>query len=190
MPFEVAATRIPEVLVFTPRVFHDDRGFFMETYAKGQFATLGLNIEFVQDNHSRSMRGVLRGLHFQREPFPQGKLVRAVFGRIFDVAVDLRKGSPTYLAWEGVVLDDENRKMLYVPPGFAHGFCVLSDEAEVSYKTTSEFSAEHDSGVRWNDPDIGIDWPITAPRLSVKDAGLPRVRESDIGFVYRKDTDE
>ena len=185
MPFEVAVTGIPEVLVFTPRVFRDDRGFFMETYARGQFSALGLGVEFVQDNHSRSVHGVLRGLHFQREPFPQGKLVRVLVGRIFDVAVDLRLGSPTYLAWEGVVLDAEDRRMLYAPPGFAHGFCVLSDIAEIAYKATAEFSAEHDAGVRWDDPDIGIEWPLKSPVLSMKDAHLPSVREVESGFVYR-----
>lgn len=176
MPFRFERLEIPEVILIEPKVFSDERGFFMETYKYSNFAAFGIKERFVQDNHSRSVKGVLRGLHYQRPPKAQGKLVRVLVGEIFDVAVDIRKGSPTYGKWVGVMLSAENRWMLYIPPGFAHGFCVLSEEAEVTYKVTEEYSPEHDAGIIWNDPEIGIDWPVEQPILSAKDAGLPPLR--------------
>jgi dTDP-4-dehydrorhamnose 3,5-epimerase len=173
MPFEFRRLPIPEVVLIVPRVFEDERGFFMENYKCSAFEAFGVVDPFVQDNHSRSRRGVLRGLHFQRQPKAQGKLVRAVVGEIFDVAVDIRVGSASYGEWVSALLSAENQQMLYVPAGFAHGFCVLSEVAEVSYKATEEYSPEHDAGIRWDDPEIGIEWPIDHPVVSAKDAGLP-----------------
>jgi len=175
MPFRFERLQIPDVILIEPTVFPDERGFFMETYKYSEFAAFGIKERFVQDNHSRSKKGILRGLHYQRLPKAQGKLVRAVVGEIFDVAVDIRKGSPTYGKWVGEKLSAGNIQMLYIPPGFAHGFCVLSKEAEVIYKVTEEFSPEHDAGIIWNDPEIGIDWPIEYPIVSAKDTGLPRL---------------
>lgn len=177
MPFEFKRLAIPEVILVKPKVFSDERGFFMETYKRSDFATFGIGEHFVQDNHSRSKKGVLRGLHYQRRPKAQGKLVRVVVGEIFDVGVDIRKDSPTCGKWVGEGLSAENKRMLYIPPGFAHGFCVLSEVAEVLYKTTEEYAPEYDAGIRWNDPEIGIHWPIEHPILSDKDAGLPLLRE-------------
>jgi dTDP-4-dehydrorhamnose 3,5-epimerase len=171
----VEPTAIPEVVVATPRVFGDDRGFFLESWNRRAFAAAGLDLDFVQDNHSRSARGVLRGLHYQL-PRPQGKLVRVVRGEVFDVAVDLRRGSPTCGRWVGEVLSAGNRRQLWIPEGFAHGFLVLSDEAEFLYKTTEYYHPEHERCVRWDDPDLAIAWPLgaAAPRVSAKDAaGLP-----------------
>ena len=176
MPFEFKPLSILGLILVTPRAFHDERGFFMETYKHSDFAQFGIREEFVQDNHSFSKKNVLRGLHFQRRPKAQGKLVQAVTGEIFDVAVDLRRGSPTFGKWASETLSGENQKMLYIPAGFAHGFCVLSNGAHVAYKVTREFSGAHDAGVAWNDPDIGIMWPTQAPILSAKDAALPRLR--------------
>lgn len=186
MPFEFERLAIPEVVLIEPKVFADQRGFFLETYKLSEFAAFGIRQRFVQDNHSRSAKGVLRGLHLQRPPAAQGKLVRAITGEIFDVAVDLRYGSPTYARWLGVVLSAENRRMLYIPAGLAHGFCVLSDWADVVYKATAEFSPQHDAGVAWDDPDIGVRWPVENPILSEKDAGLPQLRDADPGFRYEE----
>jgi dTDP-4-dehydrorhamnose 3,5-epimerase len=165
-------TKLPGVLVIEPTIFGDDRGFFMEIYHAGKFRDFGIDLPFLQDNHSRSSRGVLRGLHYQ-EPNPQGKLVRAASGAIFDVAVDIRRGSPNFGEWFGLELNAENRLQLWVPPGFAHGFCVLSDTADVIYKCTSLYEPKNDRGIRWNDPAIGIEWPISDPTLSSKDAIAP-----------------
>lgn len=165
---KVEETKLDGVLLVTPQVFGDERGFFMETYNRDKAVANGLPGEFVQDNHSKSSRGVLRGLHYQY-PQWQGKLVRAVQGEIFDVAVDIRTGSPTYGEWVGYLLNDENKQQLYVPPGFAHGFVVVSDTAEVVYKCTSLYAPEQEGSVLWNDPDIGIDWPLDSPILSAKD---------------------
>ena len=167
-----------------PRVFGDERGFFLESYNAARYREAGIDVAFVQDNHSRSVRGTLRGLHFQKTQ-PQAKLVRAVRGRVFDVAVDLRKGSPTFGRWHGVVLDDEARRLFFIPAGFAHGFLALSDGAEFAYKCSDYYLAEDEGGVLWNDPDIGIDWPlgeIGEPLLSEKDKNLPRLK--DLGFSY------
>jgi dTDP-4-dehydrorhamnose 3,5-epimerase len=184
MPFEFEETAIPGVVVVRPRAFGDDRGFFVETYKQSDFAGAGIAGRFVQDNHSRSSRGVLRGLHFQKDPKAQGKLVRCVGGAIFDVAVDIRKGSPSYARWVGMELSEQNGLMLYVPPGFAHGFLTLSEKADVIYKCTEEYAAELDRGVIWNDPEIGIDWPVATPLLSSKDGRLPLLSHADNNFVF------
>jgi dTDP-4-dehydrorhamnose 3,5-epimerase len=171
---QVAKCALPEVLLITPRVFGDDRGFFLETYSERDFAAAGITARFVQDNQSRSKRGVLRGLHYQLE-HPQGKLVRVTRGKIFDVAVDIRAGSPRFGKWVGVVLDDEKKQALWIPPGFAHGFCVLSDEADVAYKATDFYTPAAERGVRWDDPLLGITWPIKEPILAEKDLRYPRL---------------
>ena len=165
---KVEQTKLEGVLLVTPQVFGDDRGFFMETYNRDKAIELGLPGKFVQDNHSKSSKGVLRGLHYQT-PQWQGKLVRSVQGEIFDVAVDIRDGSPTFGEWVGFYLNDENKQQLYVPEGFAHGFVVTSDTAEVVYKCTSQYAPEQEGSVLWNDPEIGIDWTTEQPLLSAKD---------------------
>jgi dTDP-4-dehydrorhamnose 3,5-epimerase len=167
---KVTPTAIPDVLLIEPKVFGDERGFFFESYNKKAFEeAAGLNVEFVQDNHSKSAKNVLRGLHYQIQN-PQGKLVRAVQGEVFDVAVDIRKSSPTFGKWVGEVLSADNKRMLWVPAGFAHGFVVLSDTAEFLYKTTDYWAPEFERSIAWNDPVIGIQWPIQGPPiLSAKD---------------------
>ncbi|MBF0138238.1 MAG: dTDP-4-dehydrorhamnose 3,5-epimerase [Magnetococcus sp. DMHC-1] len=166
-------TSLPGVLLVEPPVFADARGFFMETYHRDKFLAAGIVDPFVQDNHSRSAANVLRGLHFQ-EPYPQGKLVRVLFGRIYDVAVDIRRESAHFGRWVGVELSAENRRQLWIPPGFAHGFCVLSPEgAEIAYKCTDIYRPEADRGILWNDPALGIAWPVTDPLLSPKDVAWP-----------------
>lgn len=184
MPFSFKRLEIPGLIIIEPQVFHDGRGFFMECYKHSEFASHGINNYFIQDNYSSSKKGVIRGLHYQNPPKAQGKLVRVIAGEIFDVAVDIRKGSPTYGRWVGVILSSDNKKMFYIPPGFAHGFCVLSNKAEVFYKTTSEYSPQHEAGIVWNDPDIGIIWPVTEPIVSLKDASLPSLRDAENKFVY------
>ena len=168
MEFKVDQTDIRDLLIITPDIFQDDRGFFTETYRKDKFSDLGLNLEFVQDNHSRSAKNVVRGLHFQWEP-PMGKLMRVTHGAAFLVAVDIRIGSPTLGKWIGVETSVENRKQVYAPAGFARGFCVLSEFAEIQYKCTGIYSNKAESGVLWNDPAIGIKWPVKEPILSKKD---------------------
>lgn len=166
---ERIATAIPDVFIIAPKVFGDERGFFMESYNQRAMQALGLNQEFVQDNHSRSTHGVLRGLHYQIEQ-PQGKLVRVVVGEVFDVAVDLRRSSPTFGKWVGMTLSAENKHMAWIPPGFAHGFYVTSEHAEFLYKTTDYYAPEHERTLSWNDPAIGIQWPLIGePKLSDKD---------------------
>lgn len=184
MPFHFQRLQIPEVILIQPRNNRDERGFFRETFKASEFAGSGVPSVFVQDNHSHSMRGVLRGLHYQKEPHAQGKLVMAACGEIFDVAVDIRKGSPTFGKWVGEILSAENGRMLYCPPGFAHGFCVLSDMADVLYKVTSEYAPESERGVRWNDPAIGIDWHYASPILNPRDSQAPLLRDADNNFVY------
>jgi dTDP-4-dehydrorhamnose 3,5-epimerase len=169
-------TAIPEVVLVEPDVFRDDRGFFLETYQKTKYGGAGLPEEFVQDNHSFSVRGTLRGLHTQLRR-PQGKLIRALAGEIFDVAVDLRPGSPTFGRWVGEVLSGENFRQLYVPPGFAHGFCVMSETAHVLYKCTSFYDREDEIALFWNDPQIGISWPTETPLLSPRDLAAPKLAE-------------
>jgi dTDP-4-dehydrorhamnose 3,5-epimerase len=177
-------TRVPGVILIEPRVHGDQRGFFMETYRADVFKAHGIDKAFVQDNHSRSARGVLRGLHYQ-EPYPQGKLVRCVRGELFDVAVDIRRGSPAFGKWFGITLSEENRSMLWIPPGFAHGFCALTDDAELVYKTTEIYHPETDHSILWNDPKIGIEWPIAEPSLSAKDAAAPLLRDAALpSFAY------
>ncbi len=173
---ESQAGRLPGVRLFKPPVFEDARGFFTEFYHQGKYAEAGLDMRFVQDNLSRSTHGVLRGLHYQLR-HPQGKLVAVLVGEVFDVAVDIRRGSPTFGQWEGYRLSATNRHQLYVPPGFAHGFVVLSDYALFFYKCTDIYRQGDDHGLAWNDPDIGIDWPLADPVLSAKDAALPRLRD-------------
>jgi dTDP-4-dehydrorhamnose 3,5-epimerase len=187
MPFAFKSLDIPEVVLIEPKVFKDERGFFMETYKMPDFVNAGVKANFVQDNHSRSTKGILRGLHYQNPPFAQGKLVRAVKGEIFDVAVDIRTGSPTWGKWIGVILSEENKNILYVPETFAHGFCVLSEVAEVIYKTTNVYSAEAEAGVIWNDEDLNIEWPVKEPILSEKDQKLPSLKNADIRFYYKEE---
>jgi dTDP-4-dehydrorhamnose 3,5-epimerase len=162
------ATHLGEVVILTPEAFGDERGFFMETYRADQFKALGLPTEYVQDNHSRSKRDVLRGLHFQYDP-PMGKLMRVTVGQAFLVAVDLRKGSPTLGKWWGVELSAENKRMMWAPASFARGFCVLSEWAEVQYKTTGTYNSQTDVAIQFDDPDIGIQWPIQNPQISERD---------------------
>jgi dTDP-4-dehydrorhamnose 3,5-epimerase len=169
---EIVETALPGVLILEPRVFEDDRGFFMETFHAETFRRHGLPEDFVQDNHSWSGRGVLRGLHYQ-SPNPQGKLVRVVAGAIWDVAVDIRRSSPHFGRWVGVELSAGNRRQLWIPEDFAHGFCVIGESAEVIYKCTAVYDAASDRTLRWDDPALGIDWPEKSPRLSAKDAEAP-----------------
>ena len=172
-------TRIPEVISIEPDVHGDDRGFFMETYRAGEFEAAGISRPFVQDNHSGSMQGTLRGLHYQIKQ-TQGKLLQVVFGEIFDVAVDLRRSSPYFGKWVGEFLSAENKKQLWIPPGFAHGFYVLSEWANVIYKTTDYYAAEWDRTIQWNDPDIGIEWPILeGVKLNVSDKDSKGMRFKD-----------
>lgn len=184
MPFLFERLAISDIVLIKPKVFTDHRGFFLETYKYSDFFQNGIKEHFVQDNHSKSVKGVLRGLHYQNNPKAQGKLVRCTKGRIWDVGVDIRKGSPTFGKWVGVELSEENFCMLYIPAGFAHGFCVLSDEAEVQYKCTEEYNAELDAGIRWDDPEINIKWPIKEPLLSDKDSKLPYLKDAKISFCY------
>lgn len=185
MSFRFARTEIPEVFLVEPRIFPDERGFFMETYKRSEFAAQGIADVFVQSNHSRSPRGTLRGLHYQKLPRAQGKLIRSVCGEIYDVVVDLRHGAPTFGKWVGVSLSAENRKMLYVPVGFAHGFCVVSEEAEVSYMTTEEYAPDYEAGVAWDDPALKITWPTDNPCLSARDRNWPQLKDADNNFSYR-----
>jgi len=178
MPFEFERLEIPDVILVKPKVFGDERGFFMETYKKQDFEGAGIEGEFVQDNHSRSRYGVLRGLHFQREPYAQAKIVRVVRGAIYDVAVDLRRDSPTFGKWVGVILSEFNKWQLYVPRGFAHGFFVLSEVADVIYKVDNLYAPDYEGGILWNDPELSIDWPIDEPIVSEKDKRWPTLREA------------
>lgn len=178
---KLETTNITDLVVITPKVHADHRGFFLESYSEQAFAKLGLRTTFVQDNHSLSVaKNTLRGLHFQLAPFAQSKLVRVVRGAIFDVAVDLRKDSPTFKKWFGVELSAENFKMLFIPKGFAHGFCTIAENTEVMYKVDAPYSRDHDTGVAWNDPEIKIAWPTDRPILSEKDAQLKTLSETDL----------
>jgi dTDP-4-dehydrorhamnose 3,5-epimerase len=184
MPFHFRHLEIPEILLIEPKVFRDARGVFMETYKCSDFVQHGIKENFVQDNYSRSSRGVLRGLHYQKDPHAQGKLVQCLRGKIFDVAVDMRKNSPTFRRWVSAELSEDNSFMLYVPPGFAHGFIVISESADVLYKCTREYSPENDRGIIWNDPDLNILWPVKDPVLSEKDERHPLLRDADNNFEY------
>lgn len=175
-------TTIPDVLVIEPKVFGDARGFFYESFNQQAFnEATGLDIQFVQDNHSRSTKGVLRGLHYQLPPFAQGKLVRCTRGAVWDVAVDIRKSSPTFGQWAGIELTEDNHKQFWIPPGFAHGFIVLSDTADFLYKTTAYYAPTHDRCIAWNDPDLAVQWPSTgvAPQLSGKDIAGKTFQQAD-----------
>lgn len=189
MPFEFIKTDIPEVIIVKPRTFFDERGFFLEFYKKSDFQSVGIDTDFVQDNHSKSVKGVLRGLHYQLSPMAQGKLVRCIKGKIFDVAVDIRKGSPTFGKWVGYELSEENKMMLWIPKGFAHGFLTISEQAEIIYKVSgSEYSSEYERSIRWNDPKININWPMTQePILSEKDKNAPLLEDAEINFIYKEE---
>lgn len=178
---QVIPTRLSDVYMLEPRVFGDNRGFFLESFHQQRFeSATGFTGRFVQDNHSRSSRGVLRGLHYQLPPFDQGKLVRVTSGRVYDVAVDLRRNSPTYGQWDGVELSAENHRQLWIPPGFAHGFLVLSDTVDFLYKATAYYAPESEGAIRWDDPTLAIDWPLEGliPQLSDKDLHAPSWAEA------------
>jgi dTDP-4-dehydrorhamnose 3,5-epimerase len=184
MPFRFGRLELPEVILIEPKVFPDDRGFFMETYKYSEFARSGVAARFVQSNESHSARHTLRGLHYQKTPRAQGKLVRVVLGEVFDVVVDIRKGSPRYGRWSGVNLSAANKKSLYIPPGFAHGACVVSEEARLLYMVTEEYAPECEAGVIWNDPALAIDWPVQNPVLSARDRRWPSLSAADNTFAY------
>ncbi|MDE1844367.1 MAG: dTDP-4-dehydrorhamnose 3,5-epimerase [Thaumarchaeota archaeon] len=185
MPFQFKRLEIPEIILVDAQAFSDERGFFMESFKESVFSANGINTKFVQDNYSHSIKGVLRGLHYQKDPKAQAKLVIVARGEIFDVAVDIRKNSPTYGRWVGEILSDKNHQLLYIPEGFAHGFCVLSDTADVLYKINSEYSPEHERGILWNDQDISIKWPTEKPVMIKKDLELPTLKNADNNFVYQ-----
>ena len=180
MPFEFIPTKIPDVLLIKPKIYKDSRGIFMETFKASEFADAGINAEFIQDNQSRSVKGVLRGLHYQLPPAAQAKLVRCLTGKIFDVAVDIRKNSATFGQWVGAALSAETGEMLYIPEGFAHGFLTLSETADVLYKVSGNYSPQHERGIIWNDVGIGIDWPETDVLLSEKDEMNPGLEDADV----------
>lgn len=180
MPFNFKKCEIPGLIIIEPRVFDDDRGFFMESFKKSDFVANGINVDFNQDNHSYSSKNVLRGLHFQLAPFSQAKLVRVVKGKGWDVAVDLRSESPTFKQWFGLELSEENKTMFFIPEGFAHGFAALTDEVHLLYKCSNEYSQQHDGGIRWDDPDIAVKWPVTDPLLSDKDRELPLLKDAEV----------
>jgi len=182
MAYEFIDLDIEGLILIKPKVFYDNRGFFMETYTKKEFVDHGIKIEFVQDNHSWSIKNTLRGLHFQRQPYAQAKLIRCISGEIIDIAVDLRKDAKTFGKHVKVNLSAENKNMLYVPEGFAHGFLVLSDYAEIMYKVSRFYNKDADSGIIWNDPDLNIYWPVKAPLLSEKDAMWPRLSEIKVNL--------
>lgn len=184
MPFTFKRLGIPEVILIEAKAFTDERGFFMESFKESAFESNGIPIKFVQDNYSYSLKGVLRGLHYQKNPKAQAKLVMALRGEIFDVAVDVRKNSPTFGRWVGEILSDQNHRLLYVPEGFAHGFCVLSHEANVLYKVNTEYSPENEGGIIWNDPNVSIKWPVDKPIMIKKDLELPLLEKADNNFVY------
>lgn len=187
MPFEFQRMPIPEVILIKPKVFMDDRGFFMETFKQGDFNAHGINESFLQDNHSLSTRkGVLRGLHYQLDPHAQGKLVRVISGKVFDVAVDLRQGSPTFGKWVSAELSSDNKHLFWIPPGFGHGMLVLEENTHLLYKCTAEYAPESERYIRWDDPDINIDWPIKDNLLlSEKDAAGVFLQQAEINAQYR-----
>ncbi|MFY0521859.1 dTDP-4-dehydrorhamnose 3,5-epimerase [Archangium gephyra] len=179
----VLKTELPGVLLLEPKRFGDDRGFFMEMFHAKRYADAGIPGPFVQDNFSRSAKGILRGLHFQ-EPHAQGKLVQVLAGAVYDVVVDVRRGSPTFGRFVGLELSVDNRRQLWVPAGFAHGFCVLSESADFHYKCTDVYMPASERGIAWNDPDLGIPWPVTSPLLSPKDSAAPRLKDAPVLPVY------
>ena len=190
MPFTFKRTSIPDVVLVQAEYWPDERGFVLESFNEFAFASGGIVTRFVQDKCSRSCGGVLRGLHYQKDPHAQAKLVMATRGEIFDVAVDIRRGSPTYGRWVGEVLSDQNHRMLYVPAGFAHGTYVQSDMADIAYKTSNDYSPENERGIIWNDPDINVRWPTGDPLLSEKDQRQSFLRDADNNFVWQQSADQ
>jgi dTDP-4-dehydrorhamnose 3,5-epimerase len=184
MPFNFKKLEIPEVILIEAKSFPDERGFFLESFKESDFVSNGIKTKFVQDNISHSTKGVLRGLHYQKHPKAQAKLVSVIKGEIFDVAIDIRQNSPTFGKWVAEILSDKNHKSLYVPEGFAHGFCVMSNEADVLYKVSQEYSAENERGIIWNDSILNINWPTNQPIVNSKDLELPRLDEIDNNFEY------
>ena len=177
MSMKYIKTDIPGVLLVEPKVFKDSRGFFMETFHQKKYAEVGIDHAFIQDNYSHSTQGTLRGLHYQLK-HPQGKLIYVITGEIFDVAVDIRQGSPTFGQWVGQYISDQNKRQIFIPEGFAHGFCVISETADVLYKTTDLYNTDDEYGVLWSDPDIGIDWPVEVPIVSDKDKQYSRLKDA------------
>jgi dTDP-4-dehydrorhamnose 3,5-epimerase len=180
MPFNFINLEIAGLVLIEPKVYYDSRGFFFESYKKSDFIKNGINYDFVQDNHSLSKRNVIRGLHYQHMPKAQGKLVRVIKGAVWDVAVDIRRNSPTYKKWLSFELSEKDNKMVFIPPGFAHGFAALADDVHLIYKCTEEYDPALDTGIRWNDPDIGVKWPIANPIISEKDMILPYLKDTKI----------
>jgi dTDP-4-dehydrorhamnose 3,5-epimerase len=181
-------TDIVDVFILKPKVFEDSRGFFLESYNRKVFKDIGIVAEFVQDNHSKSAKGVIRGLHFQKK-YLQGKLIRVIQGKILDIVVDIRRGSPTYKKWISIEISDENKQQVWIPAGLAHGFSVLSQTAELVYKTTDYYHPEDETGIRWNDPELNIDWRTESPILSAKDENLPLLREIESALpVFQADS--
>lgn len=181
---EIIETRIPGLLIIKPEVFEDDRGYFFESYNKDKFESAGIEINFVQDNESKSQKGVLRGLHFQNPPYAQGKLVRVMRGSVLDVAVDIRKDSPTYGQWDSIVLSGDNKMMYWIPAGMAHGFLTLEDYTVFFYKCTNTYNKDYEGSIRWNDPDLNIDWGFNEPILSKKDKTAPLFKNLDSKFKF------
>ena len=185
MSFTFKKLNLPDVMLVEAKSFPDDRGYFKEIFKESSFIENEINTRFVQDNFSHSSKAVFRGLHFQKNPKAQAKLVTTLRGEIFDVVVDIRKDAPTYGKWVSEILSEQNHKLLYIPEGFAHGFCILSDEADVFYKVNQEHSPEHDTGFIWNDPEINIKWPIDKPIMSERDQKLPLLKSADNNFSYQ-----
>jgi dTDP-4-dehydrorhamnose 3,5-epimerase len=184
---KVIKTKLDGVLIIEPTVFEDHRGFFMESYNQQKYKEIGLDINFVQDNHSLSVdAGTIRGLHYQLNPKAQTKCVRVLSGALYDVAVDIRRNSPTFGQWAGVILSEENKRQFIVPKGFAHGICTLVKKTQIMYKVDEFYSVEHDRGILWNDPQLGITWPTANPILSAKDQNQPLLEAADINFKYRE----
>lgn len=177
MSFKFTKTKFDRLIIIEPDVYNDNRGTFQEIYRKSVFIENGIDYSFIQDNYSKSYKGVIRGLHFQNAPYEQGKLVRVTNGRVWDVVVDLRKKSSTFLKWFSIELSETNNKMLFIPPGFAHGFLALSDNVHLHYKTTKEYNKNSECGIRWDDPDLKIDWPTCNPTLSENDSKLPYIKD-------------
>jgi len=184
LPFTFKRLSIPEIILIESKSFPDERGFFFENFKESDFDASGIHAKFVQDNYSHSLKSVLRGLHYQKNPKAQAKLVTALKGEIFDVAVDIRKDSPTFGKWISEILSGENHRSLFIPEGFAHGFCVLSKDADVLYKVNQEYSVTHDRGILWNDSTLDIQWPTNKPIISEKDNRLPLLKNIDNNFVY------
>lgn len=188
MPFSFRRLEIPDVLLITPNIFEDERGFFMETYKLSEFKKLGVEYNFVQENFAKSKKNVLRGLHYQLEPKSQGKLVRCVRGKVWDVAVDIRKGSTWYGKWVKVEMSEENKNILWVPRGFAHGYVSVEEDSEILYLTTEEYAPQFERGILWNDPTLKIDWGVDSPIVSQKDSKLPLLEKTENNFVYWEKT--